>query len=392
MRSLLIIAEVALTIIVVIGAALMIESLRHISDVPPGFNPHNVLTAQINLPDSHYGDAARIAAFSDRLDAALASLPGVTAAATTSVLPLSGANFSISFSVVGRPVAPQDEPSGQMRAVSPGYFHALQMKLIRGRGIEVSDRLDSQPVVVVNEALAKQIFPNQDPIGQQLRVGYSISHDPAPPRTIVGIVEDIRSDSLQTEPPQQYYVPSAQLDFSAFALVLRIAGQPALLANAVRMQVQQIDPDLALFNVRTMDEVLASSVSQSSFDTTVLSLFALAALLLASIGVYGVTAYSVRQRTQEIGIRMALGAERGAILKMIFREVLRLALAGVAFGVAGAVLLTRLMAGMLYQVQTVDPLTFAAASILITFVALLAGYLPARRAAQIDPLIALRSE
>jgi putative ABC transport system permease protein len=278
-----------------------------------------------------------------------------------------------------------------MRFISPNYFAAIKAPIVRGRAFTVQDRPNSSPVIIINEALVRREFPHEDPIGKQMDIGYS--NGPVHPlRTIVGVVRDIKITSISGEAEAQYYVPVAQMPFSGVALAIRTAGDPAQLTSTLRNTMKELDPDLAVFNIRPYEEIISTSISQSRFNATLLASFAGIAMFLACFGVYGVMSYSVNQRTHEIGIRMALGQERSSVLQMILRQALAMSGIGVACGIIGAIALTRLMRTMLFSVDPADPLTFIIVALSLVVVAVCAGYLPARRATRVDPLIALRYE
>ncbi len=391
-RQFLVVAEVALTIVVLIGAGLMIQSVGKLLGVNPGFDPQHVLTAQFNLPSVRYKTDEAQVAFMDRVLERVSALPGVTQAGSNNSLPLSGGSFMISYTVQGRPPIPsQDEPSAAMRFISPNYFAAIKAPIVQGRPFTAQDRLNSPPVIIINEALVRREFPHEDPIGKQMVIGYDNGSD-HPARTIVGVVKDIKITSISGEAEPQYYVPFAQLAFSGISLAIRTAGDPAQLTSTLRNTMKELDPDLAVFNIRPYEEIISTSISQSRFNATLLASFAGIAMFLACFGVYGVMSYSVNQRTHEIGIRMALGQERSSVLKMILRQALVMSGIGVACGIIGAIALTRLMRTMLFNVDPADPRTFIVVALSLVVVAVCAGYLPARRATRVDPLIALRYE
>jgi len=392
-RSLLVVSEIALTIIVLVGAGLMLQSLGKLAGVDVGFNPKNVLTAQFNLSRVRYGTPDAQRAFIDRVLERLSALPGVTNAATTSALPLGGGSMVITYKIAGRPVAPQDEPSAAIRFITPNFFKALQVPMVKGREFTEQDRETAPAVIIINEALARREFPNEDPLGKQMLIGYGNSdNDGQTPRTIIGVVKDMRIISVRGKPEPQYYLPYAQMTFSSLAVALRTANQPAALASALRNEMKNLDADIALFNVRPYEEVVAASIGQARFNASLLATFGGVALLLASVGVYGVMAYSVNQRTHEIGIRMALGQRRTSVLSMILRQTLTLTGIGLVIGIIGAFALTRLMETMLFNVDPTDPVTFLEVSLVLMVVAALAGYFPALRATRVDPMIALRYE
>jgi putative ABC transport system permease protein len=391
-RHLLVIAEVALTIVVLIGAGLMIRSLGNLSGVNPGFDPQHVLTAQFNLPAVRYKTGEEQIAFIDRVLDRISALPGVTQVGTNSFLPLAGGGFVISYTIQGRPpIRPQDEPSASMRFISPNYFAAIKAPVIQGRGFTSQDRQNSPLVIIVNEAFVRREFPHEDPINKQMSIGYGNGQG-NPPRTIVGVVKDMKINSVGEEVEPQYYVPFAQLPFSNVALAVRTSGDPAQLTAALRNVMKELDPDIAVFNLRPFEEVISTSLSQSRFNAGLLGAFAGIAMFLACFGVYGVMSYSVNQRTRELGIRMALGQERSSVLKMIIMQALGLSGIGVLCGLIGAAVLTRLMRTMLFGVDPADPQTFILVAVSLVIVAVGAGYLPARRATQVDPLVALRHE
>jgi putative ABC transport system permease protein len=393
MRNLLVIAEIALSIVVLTGAGLMLQSLRKLVGVDPGFNPRNVLTAQFNLPAVRYPNDDAKNAFLNRLVEHLSAMPGVTNVATVNSLPLSGSTFIISYSIAGRPpILPQNEPSALMRFTTSDYFKTLQVPIVKGRAFTAEDRITAPPVIIINEAFVRREFPNEDPIGKQMLIGYSNNPGPRVPRTIVGVVRDMRITSLSDEAEPQYYVPYSQLPFSGVSLALRTAGDPAQLASPLRNEMKNLDSSIALFNLRPFEDVLSTSIAQARFNGTLLAVFSGVALLLASVGVYGVMAYSVNQRTHEIGIRLALGQRRASILTMVLYQAIALAGIGALLGVTGAAGLTRFMTTMLFHVNASDPITYIVVVSVLMAVALSASYLPARRATRVDPMTALREE
>jgi putative ABC transport system permease protein len=307
---------------------------------------------------------------------------------------LSGDRFSISFQIDGRPVPPKDEPSADVFVCEPGYFRTMGIPLIRGRDFEVRDEHKSTPVDIVNETFAKQFFPGEEVVGKRIIPGISTwdDDDADDVREIVGVVADIRNRALNTEPKPGYYLPQGQVPFSQLIVVAKTAGDPHSMVSSITREVSNMDPELPVFGVRTMEEYISASVAAPRFNTTLLSIFAAVALVLTVIGLYGVMSYSVAQRTNEIGIRMALGAQTRDVVGLIVKQGVRMVLIGLALGIFGALIATRLLATLLFGVTTKDPATFVAISVLLSFVALLACYVPAWRATRVDPLEALRCE
>ena len=391
-RNLLVMGELAIAVVLLVGAGLLIQSLWRLQHVSSGFQPQNVLTFNVALPDVRYNSDKQGQFYHD-LASRIESLPGVQSASTILPLPLSGDRFSISFQIDGRPVARKDEPSADFFAADTGYFHAMGIPIINGRDFDERDQHKSTPVIIITEAFARQYFPNENPIGKRIQPGISTyENEKKVMREIVGVVGDIRNRSLNTEAKPAYYVPQTQVPFTQMIVVVRTSGDPHSLISAVTKEVGAADKELPVFGIKTMEEYLAASVAAPRFNTTLLSIFAGVALILTVVGLYGVMSYSVAQRTSEIGIRMALGAQTRDVLSLIVMQGLKMVLIGTAIGIVSAIALMRLISSLLFGVTTKDPLTFAAVAFVLAIVALVACYIPARRAARVDPIEALRCE
>jgi putative ABC transport system permease protein len=384
LRGALVVGEVALTLMLLVGAGLMIRSLARLVQVPLGFAPENVLSAQINLPPTRYTDGDLRSAFFDRLLERLGTQPGVTGAAAITQVPFSGGNWAMEVAVEGREA---DRPlSADTRAVTPGYFRTMGIPVLTGRDFTDRDRGDPL-VLIVNDRAAKLFWPGDDPLGKRLRPG------PRNPwGTVVGVVADSRNLNLTDDVRPAFYFTNSQLGANDMTLVVQSALPPASVGAALRAEVLALDRDLPVFNVRPMDEIVAAASGPPRFQTVLLGLFATLALVLAAIGVYGVVSYSVAQRTQELGVRMALGAAARDVRRLIVGQGLKLALAGVGLGAIGALALNGWMRTLVFGVSVFDPLTFAVVGVLLVVVAVAACWIPARRATRIDPLSALRCD
>jgi predicted permease len=397
-RNALVIVEFALSLVVMIGAGLLLRSFGRLMEVNPGFNPSNVLMARIWLPVPNnpeldpYRPVEKRVAFVKEVLRKTSALPGVQYAAvgTGNGVPMIGPHNTFSFTVEDRPDLDSNLPSAQVSGVSPDYFHVLGTPLVRGRSFSPSDDDQSPRVALIDEALARRFFPDQDPIGRHVKAGRRGSN--APWLTIVGVVGNIKSDGLDQPDQPHLYLPILQNPGYAMAVYLRTEVDPTSLTQSLRQQVQAVDPNLPIFGERTMEDVLSASLAQRRFAMQVVGLFGVLALLLASIGIYGVMAYSVSQRTREIGIRLALGASTGAILRPLLWQGMLVTLAGVTIGLVSAFALTRSLRSLLFGVAPNDLITYAGLAVLLSAVAMLACYLPARRATKVNPLEALRYE
>jgi predicted permease len=399
-RDVLVAGELALALVLLASAGVFLKSLAKLHDVDLGFRPHGLMSAALALPMRTYDTPAKqIAFFRDAIDR-LANSPGVISAAAGVPLPFSGFGGSASFSIEGR-VAPAGDPGphGDIRQVSPGYFETMGIRLVRGRVFTDEDREGSQPVAIVDENLARQYWPNQDALGRHIRNG----GPHAPWKTIVGVVAPVRHSQVAGEEASSegieglakgvYYYPLYQaIDSASVFLVARMNGDAAALGATLREAVHGVDPGQPVSDMKTMEQRVALSMGPRRSAVVLLTVFAIMALGLAAMGLFGLIRYNVEQRTQEIGVRMAIGASGGDVLKMVLGEGLRLALAGVGVGLVAAFALTRVLAGLLYGVSATDPLTFVSMAVLLTLVALLASWIPARRATRVDPLVALRYE
>jgi putative ABC transport system permease protein len=392
-RKLLVLAELALSIMLLIGAGLLIRSFVRLTFTNPGVDASDVLTFNLSLPTKKYATPERIRDFYDALLTNLRALPGVKDAGAVSILPLSGDQNSSSFTIRGAPVAPQDQPSAELRVASRDYFRTIGIPLLHGRQFETGDRMGSPPVVLVSESMARKFWPNGDAIGHFITMGVrpGISHSDVGGE-IVGIVGDVHDFGLDIEPTPTVYVLMDIPGSSEINIVVRTTGDPTALVGAARATVAALDADIPVADPAPMETVLATSLAQRRFYMLLLSIFAAVALSLAGIGLYGVISYSVGQRTQEIGVRMALGATRGQVLGMILSESLRLAGTGIGVGIIGALALNRLLKGMLVGVSTTDPAVFVVAALGIGVIAIAACFVPARRATAVDPVVALRYE
>jgi len=389
-QSLFVVGQVALSIILLIGATLLIESLAHLYRVDPGFQPAGLLTMKIALSPARYDNDQKKAAQYDQIEQRIGSQPGVQAAAFTSTLPMADQWLGTTVELAGRPeVRLNERPTAILEDITPGYFRTLEIGTKHGREFTAHDTAGAVPVVIINESLARVLWPqypnSQDPIGQQILIGNDNQA-----REIVGIASDVHQTGKDTDPMPAIYLPCAQKPPASAMLIVRTNGDPLSLANTIRNQVLAVDPDQPVSEISTMESVVDASEGQLRLMMRLLGTFAGAATLLAVIGLYGVISYLVTQRTREIGIRRALGAPRNNILLLVARHALTLALAGVFLGVGGAFLLTRLVQDLLFQVRATDPATFVGISILFVLVALAASYIPARRAASVDPLAAFR--
>ena len=391
MRRMLVISELALCVMLLIGAGLLIRSFVYLENVSPGFNPNHLLTLELTMSGPKYDDPKAVVAAYRQLWSRLESLPGVTASGAVTSLPLSQMFAWGPITVEGR-VPPPGENfiNADQRVVGGHYFEAMEIPLRSGRFFNEHDTPASPKVVVIDEYMAQQLWPNQDPIGRRIHYGGITDKDPW--ETVVGVVGRIKQYTLDSDSRIALYLPQTQYPTRAMNVVLRSAADPAALAPAVKQQIHELDSDLPLYNVRTMNQRLDESLAQRRFAMLLLTLFAGVALALAVIGTYGVMSYLVNQGTREIGIRIAMGATHRAIERLIVWKGLALALCGVAIGTTGAFAVSRLMRSLLFGVNPFDPFTFVAISLLLTLVTLLASYIPARRVAQIDPIVALRDE
>lgn len=387
-RDLFVIVQVALSLLLLIGAGLLIRSYAQIQIASPGFNPKNVLSFRLSLPNSKYKGPA-VTNFYKQLSERIKAIPGVESVGTSYSLPMSSVALAWGpITIEGYvPRNSADFIMSNERFVSPGYFAAMGVPLVKGRLFDERDVKDAQQTVIVNENLAQRFWPNQDPIGRRLERG-----DTEPWRTVVGVVRDTKEFSVDKEPPISIYHPHEQFPIGTMFLVVRSTTDAAGLTSSITSQIRQLDPELPAFEFKTMGQRLSESLTRRRFSTLLLSTFAAVALVLSAIGIYGVMAYSVTQRTQEIGIRMALGAQPGRIMRMVVRHSFILTVVGVLIGLGSAFALTRVMSSLLYGVSATDVLTFSIPPLVLGLVALLASYFPARRAARVDPTIALRSE
>jgi putative ABC transport system permease protein len=389
LRGALAVSELSLALVLLIGAGLLIKSFYRVLQVDPGFAPERVLTMDLSLTDARYPARQQKSEFFSQVLRRVESLPGVRSATLADSLPLSPyqgflmmspnrlqhrAALSSSTMLVSRLIR-----------VSPGYFYTLGIPVLKGRTFTDHDDEQAQKVMVVNEALASRLWPREDPIGKQLpQMRGSL--------TVVGVVGNTRHEGLSQDTEAEFYVPYLQLPGNSMQLAVRTATDPASIVSAVRAQVRDVDPEQPLYHVATLQQVLSESLAPRRFNMLLLGIFAGIALALATVGIYGVMAFTVTQRTHEIGIRMALGGEKSDVVKMVIGQGLKLALIGVAIGIAGALAVTRFLSTMLFGVKPTDPLTFIAVSLILIAVALAACYIPARRAAKVDPMVALRYE
>ena len=391
LRSLLVVSELALSLVLLTGAGLMMKSFMRLQQVNSGLNPNNVLTMTITLPQATYKEEEKRRAFYAQLLERVRSLPGVESAGAVSNLPLSGSLWGRSLTVEGRPVLSVGEaPMINHVVVTPGYFRSMGIPLLTGRDIEETDSKDAPKVTVIDERLAREYWPNESPIGKRIRFGPPESNEPW--HTIVGVVGEVKHQRLDRSTRKSVYVPFEQIPVRWMTITARTTGDPLSLAGALRSQVRELDRDQPIADIRPMTEVIKRSVWQPRLYAILFAVFAVVALVLSSVGIYGVMSYAVSQRTHEIGIRMALGASTRDVLKMIVGQGMILTILGITLGLLGAFGVTRVMASLLFGVTATDPVTFVSVALLLGCVALLASYIPARRATRVDPMVALRYE
>lgn len=386
--SFLIVSEIALSFILLAGAGLLIKSFLHLRELSPGFNADNVLAMRLTLPPGKYKQGEPRAQIYQQLVDRVKQTPGVQSAAVVLSLPLGGDSFNVGRGVIreGRPMTAEEQTNAQHLPVSPDYFQTLQIPLKAGRTFTDQDTFNSTKVVIVNETMARTLWPNENPIGRRLTVW----RDEKFPREVVGVAGDTKS-SLDKEPEQQMYVPYAQdANWGSLSLVVRTAGEPTALAGSVREAIRAVDKGVPTYNLKTMNDVVTTSAAPRRIPMLLMSVFAGVAMLLAMLGIYGVTSYYVTHRTHEIGVRMALGAQIVDVLKLVLRRAMWLAVIGIGIGVAGAVAVTRYLTSLLFGVKPIDTFTFVAVSVVLAVVVFVACLVPARRAAKIDPLEALR--
>jgi putative ABC transport system permease protein len=399
-RALLVVSEVLMAVVLLIGSALLIRTFVALHAVNPGFDSHNVVTMEMSLTGPRFEKTAGVAQLSREGRQRVNAIPGVEESAFTCCLPIQG-QFGLPFTIVGKPVDPSKGPPGAgWMSASPDYYKLFRIPVLRGREFNEQDAHGAAPVALINEALAKQFFPKENPVGQQIIIGHGVGPDfEEPARVIVGVVASTHEGGLGRDPFPTMIVPDAQVTDGMTKLnagivplrwVVRTQRDPRQLVNAISEQLRQASGGFAVSRVKLMDEIVATSTARENFNMLLLTIFGVVALVLAAIGIYGLMAYSVEQRTQEMGIRMALGADRAVIRKLIVWQGMRLAIVGLVLGVGAAFWLTRFLASFLFGVKSWDPAVFIAVPLILASVALLAVWLPAGRAAKLDPMTALR--
>jgi len=389
-RDGLVIVQVSLALVLLSGAGLLLPSLQRLSAISPGFDVAHVTTVGIDLPQATYADGAKQNSFYQQLGDQIRSMPGVSEVGAVSLIPLVPQGSATRFTVVGRPEPkPGEWTSADIRTADPGYFAALRVPLQRGRTFTAADRADAPPVIVVNEKMARQFFPGQDAVGQRLQVNWT---DPKAHPEIIGVVGDVRTSALDADIRPMIYYPLAQAPTGSMTLAIRHSGDPSPLVTSVRAAVRDLDHDVPLSDVASMTTLLNRSMADRRYPMLLLSGFAALAVLLAAVGLYGLLSYVVSRRTREIGVRMALGADRSKVLGLVLRDGVRLTLVGAVIGAVASGVAARALGHLLYGVGPTDPLTFAVVGLLLVAVALVASYLPAARATRVDPVVALRTE
>jgi putative ABC transport system permease protein len=398
-RSVFIVSEIALSLMLLVAAGLLLKSFSQLRGVNPGFDANHVLAVRLSLPAARYSNGASVKTFYDKIAPRIAALPGIEGVSAVSALPLSGLIARTTFTIAGRaPVSPGETPFAQHRWVGPGYFETMKVPLVRGRDITDSDNDHAPGAIIIDQALQRKFFAAEDPLGAHVLINMG-DGNPAKEYEVVGIVEDVKHMGLTDEPMPTLYGPIPQAPKSAvpfmannLSFVVRTGIEPEALASTVRRELRNIDVDVATAGVRPMHQFLATAVAARRFNMELIAVFAAMALLLAAAGLYAVIAYLVSQRTREIGIRLALGATPRHILRLMMGQGMKLTLIGVAIGFVGAIAVTRLMSSLLFAVAPNDLMTFAISSFVLIVVALLACFIPARRATKVDPLVALRYE
>src|SRR5882724_4088221 len=391
LRSGLVVSEIAMTLALLVCAGLLIRTVMRLRNVDTGFNAQKILAMNIGLPGIKYPKPENQISFYKQVTERIAALPGVKAVGTTSVLPLSDNFDGRGLLVEDHPKPRGEEITVDLYIATPGYLRAMEIPLLKGRSITEQDGIDSSKIALINRTMADQLWANEDPLGKRIKFPGS-EKNPQPWRTIVGVVKDVSQYALDKKPPMQIYVPHEQFPTSFNTIVVRTETEPTAMINAVRREILAVDKDQAVFNVTTLLQLMGESILIRQFFMLLLLVFAALALTLAAVGIYGVMSYVASQRTHEIGIRMALGAQASDVLKLIIGNGMALALIGIAVGLAGAFALTRLMAGVLFGVSATDAVTFVTVSAGLVAIALVACYIPARRATKVDPLVALRYE
>jgi putative ABC transport system permease protein len=392
LRQALVVLEVALAMVVLTGAGLMIQSMARLLNVAPGFDPHNVLALGMSLPQENtfYGPPGH-PQFARNLQEYVGSIPGVISVSAVSHAPVGGGNAGRGFVIEGRPdPGSGNQPGAKYTIACPNYFQTMGIKQVSGREFTERDSLSAPGVIVINEAMAKRYWPNEDPIGKRIKIG-SFNSD-TPWLTVVGITQDVKQGGLDQTPRPEFFRPYNQAAWPVMTVVVRTASSPGLFINPVKQALARFEPDRAVSGARTMEEVIYDSVGSRRFPMMLLAAFSLVALTLSAVGISGVVAFSVSQRTREIGIRLALGAQKGAVIRLALTRSMAAALIGVGLGLAASFALTRFLTSLLFEVKPMDPLVLGSAALILTGVAFIACYLPARRATTVDPMAALRSE
>ncbi len=391
-RATLVVVEIVLALVLLASAGLLIESFVRLQRVPAGFDPANVITARIALPETNYGKPEQAAGFFKKLLSGVSNLPGVQSAAAAWWIPLSGSEIGFDFNIEERPVPAGQQPIAQVNVVTPDFFQAVHASITRGRAFTDRDERNAQPVAIISESFAKQFFPGEDPVGKRIVPDGSMDSGKPPVREIVGVVADMHLVSLRQPPKPQIYMPHQQFAVPSMSLFIRSQVDPESVAAAVRNAVKNIDKDVPVYRVRTLADYTSKSIAQPRLNAMLVGLFAVIALLLAAAGVFGAMSYSVSQRTQEIGIRLALGAQRADVLRLVVRQGMQLVLVGVAFGLVGIFVFARLLQSLLFGVGATDIQTISMVTIFLCAVGFVACWYPAFRASQVDPVHALRGE
>jgi putative ABC transport system permease protein len=393
LHAALVVAETALGLVLLVGAGLLIRSFLHLLAVDPGFNPRHMLTFRIGVSPQRYKTDAQSLALYREIQSNLQALPGVQSASAVYPLPLSGSGIGITFDIEGQPHAPGDSPEVQVSIIEPSFFQTMGITILRGRTFsEDENQPKGRPVTIVNQAFARKFFPGQDPIGKRIQPDLTSDENPKAMHEIIAVTADVKRSRLSEEAAPEVYLPWAPMNITTPYYALRVAGDPASYINSVRAAVASLDKDAPIYRVHTYDDLVALNTAQSRFQTLLLTAFAAIALLLAAIGLYAVLSYMVVQRTHEIGLRMALGAQRGNVLKLILNRGMALALIGVAVGAGVSALLTRFLGTLLYVVKPLDPVTFIAVAAVLLAVSAIASAIPASRAAALDPMKTLRDQ